>query len=321
MNSYSAPGMQASTSYDGRHLLPDSNPSSTHSSPRSFPHDLEPSTSYGGRVLHSQSYPVPSNGTWAPPLHPQQRKSLGFNPHHRGPSHSGSLFGSQAPQLQVSTDTQGTEHDPNERTARPGNAHAHAQFHNSLSLPLPPMPDSGNSLVTPTATTGSTSISSMSSAGLSSATGMSSASSVASNFSSAQHQLLNGQDGQGDYNSAVLLKGLNRPLNQAEGERLAYLDRLKYFLATAPSRWNNTEADPANNASTSFGGNVNVYPSTGPDGSFTSHAPQNTVSHPQLNRFMLPNQEFVTCVLWNGLYHITGTDIVRALVFRFEVRS
>ena len=28
--------------------------------------------------------------------------------------------------------------------------------------------------------------------------------------------------------------------------------------------------------------------------------------------------EFVTCVLWSGLYHITGTDIVRALVFRFE---
>lgn len=42
--------------------------------------------------------------------------------------------------------------------------------------------------------------------------------------------------------------------------------------------------------------------------------------HPSLNRFMLPSQEFVTCVLWNGLYHITGTDIVRALVFRFEVR-
>ena len=26
----------------------------------------------------------------------------------------------------------------------------------------------------------------------------------------------------------------------------------------------------------------------------------------------------MTCVLWGGLYHITGTDIVRALVFRFE---
>ncbi|KAJ7930601.1 hypothetical protein B0H13DRAFT_1595172, partial [Mycena leptocephala] len=36
-------------------------------------------------------------------------------------------------------------------------------------------------------------------------------------------------------------------------------------------------------------------------------------------RFLLPSQEYVSCVLWNGLYHITGTDIVRALVFRFEV--
>ena len=26
----------------------------------------------------------------------------------------------------------------------------------------------------------------------------------------------------------------------------------------------------------------------------------------------------MSCVLWDGLYHITGTDIVRALVFRFE---
>jgi len=40
--------------------------------------------------------------------------------------------------------------------------------------------------------------------------------------------------------------------------------------------------------------------------------------HPALNRFLLPNHEYVTCVLWNGLYHISGKDIVRALVFRFE---
>ncbi|KAH9832207.1 STE like transcription factor-domain-containing protein [Rhodofomes roseus] len=42
------------------------------------------------------------------------------------------------------------------------------------------------------------------------------------------------------------------------------------------------------------------------------------MSHPALNRFLLPNMEYVSCVLWDGLYHITGTDIVRALVFRFE---
>lgn len=43
-----------------------------------------------------------------------------------------------------------------------------------------------------------------------------------------------------------------------------------------------------------------------------------SASHPALNRFLLPTSEYVSCVLWNGLYHITGTDIVRALVFRFE---
>jgi hypothetical protein len=31
--------------------------------------------------------------------------------------------------------------------------------------------------------------------------------------------------------------------------------------------------------------------------------------HPNLNRFLLPNGEHVACVFWNGLYHITGTDI------------
>src|SRR6202040_3125800 len=68
------------------------------------------------------------------------------------------------------------------------------------------------------------------------------------------------------------------------------LDRLKFFLATAPSQWAE-DADP----------------STSSD--------QQT---PALNRFLLPNGDHVSCVFWNGLYHITGTDIVRALVFRFE---
>lgn len=36
-----------------------------------------------------------------------------------------------------------------------------------------------------------------------------------------------------------------------------------------------------------------------------------------LTRLVDSTGEYVTCVLWSGLYHITGTDIVRALVFRF----
>ncbi|RPD76897.1 STE-domain-containing protein [Lentinus tigrinus ALCF2SS1-7] len=93
--------------------------------------------------------------------------------------------------------------------------------------------------------------------------------------------------------------GLSRPLTLQERELLAHLDRLKFFLATAPSRWN-----PDN-------GYAGPDPSTVPAGH--PHSP-----HPALNRFLLPNSEYVSCVLWGGLYHITGTDIVRALVFRFE---
>ncbi|KAF9050888.1 STE-domain-containing protein [Hymenopellis radicata] len=94
-----------------------------------------------------------------------------------------------------------------------------------------------------------------------------------------------------------LSKGLSRPLTPQETDRLAHLDRLKFFLATAPSGWEK--------------GSNGAGPS--------SYTPD--PSNPALNRFLLPTQEFVTCVLWNGLYHITGTDIVRALIFpyrRFE---
>jgi transcription factor STE12 len=91
--------------------------------------------------------------------------------------------------------------------------------------------------------------------------------------------------------------GLTRPLTHQEQDRLANLDRLKFFLATAPSAWSGCTTVPDMNA---------------------EHPTHPNAAHPALNRFLLPNQEYVTCVLWNGLYHITGTDIVRALVFRFE---
>jgi hypothetical protein len=91
--------------------------------------------------------------------------------------------------------------------------------------------------------------------------------------------------------------GLSRPLTHQEQERLANLDRLKFFLATAPSAWSGCTTIPDMSA---------------------EHPTHPNAAHPALNRFLLPNQEYVTCVFWNGLYHITGTDIVRALVFRFE---
>ncbi|KAF7337070.1 hypothetical protein MVEN_02144200 [Mycena venus] len=82
-------------------------------------------------------------------------------------------------------------------------------------------------------------------------------------------------------------------LTPQEAERLACLDRLKFFLATAPSRWD-----------------VEDEHGDGPD--------RSQPSRPALNRFLLPSQEYVTCVLWDGLFRITWTDIVRVLVFRFE---
>ncbi|KAI8819336.1 STE like transcription factor-domain-containing protein, partial [Fimicolochytrium jonesii] len=57
------------------------------------------------------------------------------------------------------------------------------------------------------------------------------------------------------------------------------LDHLKLFLATAPTNWD----------------------------------PEHTIK-----RFTLPNGEHISCVLWNNLFHITGTDIVRSLIYRFE---
>ncbi|KAJ6457729.1 hypothetical protein C8R45DRAFT_880310, partial [Mycena sanguinolenta] len=71
-------------------------------------------------------------------------------------------------------------------------------------------------------------------------------------------------------------KELSRPLTlqEADRSRLADFNRLKFFLATAPNRWEVQEEGPT--------------------------------THPALNRFLLPPQEYVSCVLRNGLYHITG---------------
>ncbi|PHH54671.1 Transcription factor steA [Ceratocystis fimbriata CBS 114723] len=60
---------------------------------------------------------------------------------------------------------------------------------------------------------------------------------------------------------------------------LQQVDNLKYFLISAPVDWQ-------------------------PD--------------QYIRRFLLPTGEYVSCVLWNTLFHITGTDIVRCLSFRFQ---
>ncbi|KAJ7278906.1 STE like transcription factor-domain-containing protein [Mycena rebaudengoi] len=106
-----------------------------------------------------------------------------------------------------------------------------------------------------------------------------------------------------------LASGLSRPLTPHETERLAYLERLKFFLATAPSRWDVPGAE---------GGEEGEAHHPSLTSSSTAHISITPTHHPAFNRFLLPSQEYVSCVLWNELYHITGTDIVRALVFRFE---
>ncbi|KAK9452272.1 STE like transcription factor-domain-containing protein [Limtongia smithiae] len=51
---------------------------------------------------------------------------------------------------------------------------------------------------------------------------------------------------------------------------------------------------------------------------FLASAPAQMMPKEVFNRFQLPTQEFVTCVLWKGVFYITGTDIVRCLTFRFQ---
>lgn len=65
-------------------------------------------------------------------------------------------------------------------------------------------------------------------------------------------------------------------------ERLQMIDQLKQFLATAPTEWD--------------------VPS--------DEAP--------IKRHTLPTGECISCVKWKDTYFISGTDIVRSLVFRFH---
>ncbi|KAK2460418.1 hypothetical protein APHAL10511_007583 [Amanita phalloides] len=180
--------------------------------------------------------------------------------------------------LHVSTDIE-NDHDLNDATARPSNAHKHAQFHMAISSQVSDSQfegPQGNGCET--------------------------------DADGDPHHQPRSQDG-GALPTSSVPQGLSRPLTPQEDEKLAYLERLKQFLATAPSYWESN--DPSTSASNSYGPNTDMVAHRS---MALGHAPP----HPQLNRFLLPSQEFVTCVLWNGLYHITGTDIVRALVFRFD---
>ncbi|CAO3587538.1 unnamed protein product [Absidia cylindrospora] len=79
---------------------------------------------------------------------------------------------------------------------------------------------------------------------------------------------------------------MSPPNNKDYAQRMQQIDDLKYFLATANDGW----ACPTSLQSPPY----------------------------QVHTFPLPTGEHISCVLWNNLYHITGTDIVRSLVFRFH---
>ncbi|KAI9335938.1 STE like transcription factor-domain-containing protein [Obelidium mucronatum] len=66
--------------------------------------------------------------------------------------------------------------------------------------------------------------------------------------------------------------------HDAGGDIGQALEKLKLFLVTAPSAWQPGQV---------------------------------------IKRLKLPSNETIACILWNNLYHITGTDIVKALQFRF----
>lgn len=61
--------------------------------------------------------------------------------------------------------------------------------------------------------------------------------------------------------------------------QLQQVDNLKYFLLSAPVDWQPDQL---------------------------------------IRRFLLPTGDYISCVLWSNLFHISGTDIVRCLAFRFQ---
>ncbi|KAL7752441.1 hypothetical protein RI367_001975 [Sorochytrium milnesiophthora] len=51
---------------------------------------------------------------------------------------------------------------------------------------------------------------------------------------------------------------------------------------------------------------------------FLQMAPTNWPMDQNIRRFLLPTGEYISCVLHNNLFHVSGTDIVRTLLFRFQ---
>lgn len=80
------------------------------------------------------------------------------------------------------------------------------------------------------------------------------------------------------FESTATMVNVSRPHDVEESLRL--IDDLKYFLATAPANWQENQI---------------------------------------IRRYYLNNEHgFVSCVFWNNVYYITGTDIVKSCLYRME---
>jgi len=51
---------------------------------------------------------------------------------------------------------------------------------------------------------------------------------------------------------------------------------------------------------------------------FLATAPLNWPEGTTIKRFPLPNGEYVSCVFYNNIFYITGTDVIRCLSLRFQ---
>ncbi|KAG2227476.1 hypothetical protein INT45_007502 [Circinella minor] len=100
-----------------------------------------------------------------------------------------------------------------------------------------------------------------------------------------------GSIGSSSTTTSTTTSNIPTPTNNNTADRLAQIDDLKYFLATATENWEENDDEESNNGITTSS---------------------------NIKRFRLPTGEDMSCVLWNDLFYITGTDIVRSLTFRFH---
>src|SRR5690242_19971030 len=93
------------------------------------------------------------------------------------------------------------------------------------------------------------------------------------------------------------------PTEESLDTRLEQINQLKYFLATAPGQFNNNNCDNNSDDDDELekdNDNKNNQETSGP-----------------FRRYHLPTGETISCVQLQDEYFISGTDIVRSLVFRF----